>query len=608
MEPSTNVLYFMCFQEEFEGFTEREIRKAEKNLTSLLGPLASPPRKTRLLRSDDSVPSTSTSGHVDPKDRPPSKGAVADEETETPRATRGKVSLKELQKKLFKRGMAKPMKTSVGTKVRLLEQKRREKEKLNLAKQKAKGKGKYVKEAAKEEVPILKLKPIKIRLGSDGNQAKIVRGRGRPSIYDKDVEEKSAEAEAAKDESATGLTVDVDRDSEQTEESTGRVTRRQKRKVVVVPASKRVDKSVAKQLLNKAKKGASQSKREQTVPKEEPAAPVSTPVAVPPKEKPPVVTQHKPKGFVLPAVSSRSSRKIIPNKRFIEESFDYSTKRGSPSTKSDFVTPPKPKKAAAAAESANVSVQKKQTPPPPAPKTSPVAVPTTPPKIQVVPTTPPRTQETLVPDVKTSPLIIEGKRERRPSMKLIMKLSDDDAVMTPRKLENRKKIEEKKKSHAEQSESALKMTPGNIEQLQAAGFSETEIVTEMDDTEKTELLTLEQLERTAEATKRSGQNILRKAKLQLNRAALNRSKAALARSLKREMKKEEKKLAQQKGAEQLSVKAVGFGGFRSSQSILQQSPLKLTSFGQQGLTSISQGRCSILTIIKKKLVSVLQKL
>ena len=43
---------------------------------------------------------------------------------------------------------------------------------------------------------------------------------------------------------------------------------------------------------------------------------------------------------------------------------------------------------------------------------------------------------------------------------------------------------------------------------------------------------LERLEKDAEATKRSGQIILRKAKLQLNRAALNKSKAALARSLK----------------------------------------------------------------------------
>lgn len=82
-------------------------------------------------------------------------------------------------------------------------------------------------------------------------------------------------------------------------------------KVVCVPKTKQTDKKRAKQLLEKAKKGRTTLQSR-----------VSQPIK--PKSDPNVVHVPKPKKeFVLPTVSSRSSRVIIPNKRFIEEDGYY---------------------------------------------------------------------------------------------------------------------------------------------------------------------------------------------------------------------------------------------------------------------------------------------
>lgn len=641
-----NVVFSFSLQEEFEGFTSEEIAIAEAKYIRILGPKhgGSPsrvlpgrrplrPREGLRERAPLVTPakqvSTSTATEVDSQTLP--------EDTST-RITRGRVTLRRIQEKLFKKGLAKPMKLSVTAKVHQLEKKRKEKEAARVQKQKEKEE-KLAKRAKERELKrqSVKLRPIKIRLGSDGNQAKIVRGPGRPSIYDKETGLKSG--------SDAPPPTDVEEEEEALKKRTRRVhfkdeepvttrLRGRKPKVCVVPQSKRVDKSVAKQLLAKAKKGkpgrlgksapaetialaedaGSRKGKAQKVEKTVEETVETVEESNTEKAKPALISPPRPRGsgFVLPTVSSRSSRKIIPNKRFIESSDIYYSSGKSRNSLSGSTT-------------------KSETPtPPPAPPTTPPA----PPKAQqkktevapaaatavspviiddddddddeyvdveeeesgvqssgmVTPTSSPSKGD---PQLQTSPLIVAGKRDRRPSQKLIQKLSDDDALsILNRKMEMKKKGEDKKKP-AVSPDKSMKMSKSNIDQLIAAGFSHGEIERQKEPRRRaTEML----MERTAEATRRSGQNILRKAKLQLNRAALNRSKLALARSLKREMKREEKKLARQKATEQLSVKTVGFGGFRSQpMSNMQLSPLKLTGFGQQGLGSaISQGELLVL--------------
>ena len=600
-------------QEDFEGFSVREVRKAEKKWANLLDPLTKviTPRPSvstsssakRVLRSRETPEVTPVSSRCErqtssPSDKstPVAKATNSKEQLLAVQKVRAvakeKVTLREMHKKLLKKGLVKPMKTTIGSKVRELEIKRREKEKLKLKREKEKRlalkqkekkkrqeekeaieKEKKEKAAADSEQKPLKLKPIKIRLGSDGNEAKIVRGPGRPSIYDKDSPTSKVSAEP-EDQSPRGRSAKKVRFKD---EVVLPARRGRRKKVVVVPGSKRVDKTVAKQLLAKAKRGQPkkrQPKGLQMAEGEEGEGGEDDEMEEKRQVDRALGSPSKPRQFVLPAVSSRSSRKIIPNKRFIEETFPSypmkKTKFGSPPSASLLspadVKPFSPQShgqgsSAFSDETMETHFEEVRTPPSsglPSPESA-----------------------------LGSPLIVEGKRERKPSMKLIMKLTDEDVMS--RKLENRKKIEEKKKHHGETT-SPLKPTVSNIEQLKAAGFTQSEIKRQIE-AEQLELSQLEELERTAEATKRSGQNILRKAKLQLNRAALNRSKAALARSLKREMKREEKKQASLKASEQLSVKTVGFGGFRSQpMSNLQLSPLKLTTFGQQGIGGIPQGQ------------------
>ncbi|XP_070548619.1 histone-lysine N-methyltransferase 2A-like isoform X1 [Ptychodera flava] len=86
-----------------------------------------------------------------------------------------------------------------------------------------------------------KLKKLKIRLVSDGKEAKIVRGRGRPSIYEKNILRKDQKKPAT---------------SVETEQQAVKGTKEKvAKRVRVVPATKKVDTNVVKQILQKAKRG-----------------------------------------------------------------------------------------------------------------------------------------------------------------------------------------------------------------------------------------------------------------------------------------------------------------------------------------------------------------
>lgn len=123
------------------------------------------------------------------------------------------------------------------------------------------------------------------------------------------------------------------------------------------------------------------------------------------------------------------------------------------------------------------------------------------------------------------PLITEGKRERKPSQKLKGTENGFQSLSASFSPEDSRKVH---------------LTPSKLGQSIQSSLSPP-IRIAPPKFGNTPFRSLTQQNNDIEATKRSGHNILRKAKLQLNRTALNKSKAALAKSLKKEMKREERK-------------------------------------------------------------------
>ncbi|XP_078675926.1 histone-lysine N-methyltransferase 2A-like isoform X1 [Branchiostoma floridae x Branchiostoma belcheri] len=179
--------------------------------------------------------------------------------------------------------------------------------------------------SAKGRVTKPKLQTIKIRIGADGKAIKVVRGRGRPPRVDppnvrrsleKEVlkpVKKAIEAKAArkvgrqqavptprgkKEAKVKDITRKVE--GKRTERKPGRPPKH----VRVLPMSKKVDKNVAKQLLQKAKMGNIRRNLRTG-------------------GSPPTPQSKAPGKFQLPPVSSRSSRIIKPRKRFIEDDDFY---------------------------------------------------------------------------------------------------------------------------------------------------------------------------------------------------------------------------------------------------------------------------------------------
>ncbi|XP_078589839.1 histone-lysine N-methyltransferase 2A-like isoform X3 [Branchiostoma floridae x Branchiostoma japonicum] len=172
-----------------------------------------------------------------------------------------------------------------------------------------------------------KLQTIKIRIGADGKAIKVVRGRGRPpravhppkvhkSLEKEEVlkpVKKSVESKSAR-KVGRPQAVPIPRGKKEAKakdivrkvevKRTERKPGRPQKPVRVLPMSKKVDKNVAKQLLQKAKMGNLRRNLRTG-------------------GSPPTPQSKAPGKFQLPPVSSRSSRIIKPRKRFIEDDDFY---------------------------------------------------------------------------------------------------------------------------------------------------------------------------------------------------------------------------------------------------------------------------------------------
>lgn len=199
------------------------------------------------------------------------------------------------------------------------------------------------------------------------------------------------------------------------------------------------------------------------------------------------------------------------------------------------------------------------------------------------------------------PLVVEGKRERKLSLKMKLKMSEGVVQeirekSLEKKLLGRKAIEEKKKKMEESKESKSILSPSKLAPTLTHQAS-TIVAPPKFGISSEERHRLEALEREALATRRQGHNILRKAKLQLNRKALNRSSKDLARTLKAELKLEakmEKHRLQQQAPAAIS-KYSSFSGVSTSfmdvgegpnESLAEQQHFKVTSSGKCSYKSV----------------------
>ena len=398
------LMSYFCLQEEFDGFSEREITKVAKKLSTITAALAATYKQN--------APSQS-----------PSKQLVSGPRPIRQSASWSRVKVRQSYNTMLKDSLVRQTKTRISPKGKVSASKT--------------GDNKRGRKAH------VKLKTIKIRLGTGGKRGQIVHGRGSlprewtSSDDDSDLEPLASKVWAPKGRSKTWSEAEHIKS---------------KRSAKIAGLVRLPERSLAKQLLVKAK--ASQKKLQAA--------------------KTPGLCHRKQ--FVLPTVSSRSSRKIIPNKRFLEDSYGEMT---SSSTVKKVKTEAEMSVTAVLSETVTADVSM------PLANTTPVIDP----KVSLF----------------DQPLIVEGKRQRKPSMRLIRQLSDDTVVD-----HKRKQSEERRKG----SGHLVLPSSGSVDSL-------------------------EDLDRSVAATKRHGQSILRKAKLRLNQAAMNRSKAALVRSLKRKMRREQ---------------------------------------------------------------------
>ena len=194
--------------------------------------------------------------------------------------------------------------------------------------------------------------------------------------------------------------------------------------------------------------------------------------------------------FVLPTQSSRSSRVIIPNKRFLED---------------DSVTSPVLKKR----KSLDSNPNEEQEP--------------------VFEGTPFKSDGTMASPFKTSfvidrpkgsldqPLIVDGKRDRKPSVKILEKIVDNS----------------EKEFHSFKTLTSPIAAPKLGKSLFPSSSGPPVTFQKASESQKFGMFGFG-------SARKQGASIVQKAKLQLNRAALNKSSAALAWSLKAEMKREAK--------------------------------------------------------------------
>ncbi|XP_033758364.1 uncharacterized protein LOC117340710 [Pecten maximus] len=471
-------------EEDFEGFTQKDVQKSEKKLKAMLAQCESSPEKVTSFKPIGS------------------RLAKAKEKLASPDRGRG---IRKSYTELLKHGIVKPSKSSM------------------------------LKQAREETQKSLKIK-FKVKKEKSGSESS-------PQFSQKvQVKRKSVETGVKKTGAVNVKQKKGKKDgaNEETPQySKKKVKERDKLSVAQGSKGVKGQQNLAKQLLQKARKG------QQTV-------------KVPGKVKSPVTSPKSPRGpayprkqFVLPTQSSRSSRVIIPNKRFLEQD-DFNqimTKRSrvedstlSPKSETFPVTSARGK----VPEKSKVKAEQMKSPQltslPPGP-------PVRPPPGHLF--DPIEAGQTL--SLYDQPLIVEGKRARKPSLKVRIKLTDEriqafQVKSFEKKLQARKTIEEEKAAVGGVQESKrVHLTPSK---LAGAVTSPSKLPTSpifappkfgvSGQSALSERQRLEALEKEALATRRKGHNILRKAKLQLSRSALNRSKADFARTLKKEIKMEAK--------------------------------------------------------------------
>ena len=522
--------------DEFLGFSERDIQKAEKKLISA---------KSELLELENLAwRSIKSSGYLSKKSQS-----------------------QRLVDRLCHEGLTRPAKDSFITKIYKSEKKKEKAAKLKEKRKKSK--------EGDEMRGTSKLKSIKIRLVGDGKDGKIVRGRGRPSIYDKidegnfvtesffslnpdfqklpACERRRIKKNERRRKRRRELKILEKEQKRHAKQNTNTCTSKEKKqklfetkhkKVISgVPPMKKMGTNVmAKQLLTKAKFAG----RKPEIPNHETVKSVRS-----------APRSRNQRQFIIPSVSSRSARKIKPNKRFLDDSLNlYSAVKSAPlvdvtgneetsfcleETCSDvssvYENDVEIAENDVEIEENNLEIAETY------PSTASTA-----PKLDFVP--PPPIDRKI--GLFEQPLILPGKRDRKPSMKLIMKLTDEDSVS--KELQN-------------SQETVRCPSPAYItyaghmsaKNRRALRRSKGKLLVRSDIRTKT---------------------VVQKAKFRLNQAALNRSKAALAKSLKREMKKEEATCKQsfalppEMPTEQLSPKSLSEANSHHPQF---GSPMPLTS-------------------------------
>ena len=240
---------------------------------------------------------------------------------------------------------------------------------------------------------------------------------------------------------------------------------------------KKADKDMAKFLLEKAKQAQklAQQKRERSN-----------------------KTQVQRREFVLPTQSSRSSRVIIPNKRFLEDDSVHSVvkKKKIPEVQKESKTP---------RMTGNHSIADKN-------------------------------QHEKHTGLLDQPLIMDGKRERKKSLKLRQKSSEFGLWENYEDFKDIKQISPLKpiKTITSPSHTVVVSSPLAAPKLGTSLFSQSG--SQFQKASEQQRLGMMGLA----ASRKKGASIVQKAKLKLNRDALNKSKAALAKSLKAKMKREAK--------------------------------------------------------------------
>ncbi|XP_061183956.1 histone-lysine N-methyltransferase 2A-like [Saccostrea echinata] len=482
--------------DEFEGFTKEEVRLSEKKLQKELA------KYKRDDEGDISSPVSPKFGTRLSKRRESLENLPSAECTRNRKSTLIRKSYKEM----INQGLATPSKSYIIKKAKDSASARSEVHK----EMKKWQKNRKSTETSQEKAP----KKFKIRLDPHGKVRKIGNKKGRPSKSD----------ESNSDDYDKPLKVDEKEEMGASEKGKKKVKEKDKFSAV----------GKAKQLLQKAKTC-----------KKDKVSPEQT------KKK---VSARKQ--FVLPVLSSRSSRVIIPNKRFIEEDSENLGKSFAkrPALKTDqslkpAVVEPKllPETGLFANASTKLQIETEKLPSLPISSLSPSGI--VKPKFEAL------TGIGGFPSpLYDQPLIVEGKRARKPSLKVRMKMSDSsykkfkerslEKKLEARKILEQEKVKQKEQDYAHEGKK-LFLSPSKLGATLTPKLPTIPIMappkfgvapfSSISERER-----LEKLEREALVKRMRGHNILRKAKFQLNRAALNRSKADLARTLKKELKMEAK--------------------------------------------------------------------